>query len=73
MHAIISPPLSINIPRPTQVVAVCDEASLFALEADLECTKVADHCFIKALDIVKPRTTPETVAFYENYYNDSRK
>jgi ATPases of the AAA+ class len=50
-----------------QIVAVCDEAALSALENNLEAAYVSHQDFLTALQLVKPRTPPQLIKLYENY------
>lgn len=53
-----------------ELVAVCKEAALAALEEDMNAEQVF-HChFLKSLSVVKPRTDKKVVEFYENYANN---
>lgn len=50
-----------------EVLAVCHEAALKALEDDLETSVVAHEHFQAALRIVTPRTPPSLLKLYETY------
>ncbi|XP_047119834.1 ATPase family protein 2 homolog isoform X1 [Schistocerca piceifrons] len=50
-----------------EVLAVCHEAALKALEDDLETDVVAHKHFQAALQIVTPRTPPSLLKLYETY------
>jgi AAA family ATPase len=56
-----------NIYFKFQVVAVCKEAALKALEEDIEAKFVQMNHFISALDIVTPRTPKSLLKLYEDY------
>ncbi|XP_055000892.1 ribosome biogenesis protein SPATA5 isoform X2 [Sorex araneus] len=51
-----------------EIVAVCQEAGLRALEEDMGATCVLHRHFIQALDAVPPRTPASSRSFYENYH-----
>lgn len=53
------------------MAAVCNEAALRALEEDIEIKEICKRHFDFALNIVTPRITAETIAFYENYVKES--
>lgn len=55
-----------------EVVAVCHESALLALQEDIEASLVCGNHFEGALRAVKPRTSPSTIEFYENYNLTSR-
>lgn len=50
-----------------EITAVCQEAGLLALEKDIEATQVTLRDFERAVEVVRPRTPPEKVKFYEEY------
>jgi AAA family ATPase len=50
-----------------QVLAVCHEAALNALEANLNATNVTHTNFISALQLVTPRTPSSLLQLYETY------
>jgi AAA family ATPase len=54
-----------------QVLAVCHEAALKALEENLSATDVT-HChFMSALQMVTPRTPSSLLQLYETYLKQS--
>ena len=53
------------------MTAVCNEAALRALEEDIQTEEIRRRHFDFALSAVKPRITAETIAFYENYVQES--
>lgn len=50
-----------------ELVALCQEAALLAIENNLEASEISEKDIEKALEIVKPRTTPELVQRYLDY------
>lgn len=56
----------------TQVVAVCQEAALHALEEDMDATCIQARHLEAALRLVQPRISPESVHFYESYWASSQ-
>ena len=51
-----------------EVAAICQEAAMFAMEEDPDQVQhVAWRHFEKALHLVVPRITPETIRFYEDF------
>lgn len=54
-----------------ELVALCHEAALAALEQDLETVAVAKDHFNAALNIVTPRTPPSLLQLYERYLVNS--
>ena len=50
-----------------EVVAVCREASLFALEENINAENITSSHFEKALNKVKPRISAESIAFYQRF------
>ncbi|XP_037506198.1 ATPase family protein 2 homolog [Rhipicephalus sanguineus] len=55
-----------------EVVAVCQEAALLALEEDINATCVEGRHLEAALKLVQPRISPESVKFYESYWASSQ-
>lgn len=51
-----------------EVVAVCREAALKAMEENLEATEVVASHFTHALHVIKPRISRELIQFYETYH-----
>ncbi|GLG92575.1 Spermatogenesis-associated protein 5 [Gryllus bimaculatus] len=54
-----------------ELVAVCHEAALAALEQDLEAVAVNKDNFNAALNIVTPRTQPSLLQLYERYLSNT--
>jgi len=54
-----------------QVLAVCHEAALHALEANLNATTVTYSHFMSALQLVTPRTPSSLLQLYETYLKQS--
>lgn len=52
-----------------EIEAVCKEAALKALEDSFEIDQIEMKYFLKAVDIVKPRTSPELLQLYSDYEN----
>ncbi|KAL0267447.1 UNVERIFIED_CONTAM: hypothetical protein PYX00_009714 [Menopon gallinae] len=52
-----------------EVVAVCHEAALKALEEDMNSCRVLRKHFLIALTIILPRTPQSLIKIYENYLN----
>lgn len=52
-----------------EVVAVCYEAALKALEEDMTSSYVMRKHFLVALSIILPRTPKSLITIYENYLN----
>ena len=50
-----------------ELAAVCREAALGALEDDLEAVVVSARHFEAALAELRPRTTPDMLAFYREF------
>lgn len=50
-----------------EIVAVCREAALKALEEDFQAEKVTRQHFIEALQIIIPRTPKSLLDLYNNY------
>lgn len=50
-----------------EIEAVCKEASLSALEESFEIEEISMKFFEKALEIVRPRTSPELLQIYHEY------
>ncbi|KAH7954027.1 hypothetical protein HPB49_014986 [Dermacentor silvarum] len=59
-------------PVTQQVVAVCQEAALRALEEDINATCIKGWHLEAALKLVQPRISPESVQFYESYWASSQ-
>lgn len=52
-----------------EIEAICKEAALKALEDSFEIEQISMNYFEKALDILKPRTSPELLQLYSEYEN----
>nr|CAD7264127.1 unnamed protein product [Timema shepardi] len=52
-----------------EVLAVCHEAALKALEEDLMIRQVSQSHFLTALTLVTPRTPPSLLRLYQDYLN----
>ena len=50
-----------------EIAAVCNEAAFLALDADMNCTHVSMACLERALRLVVPRTSDETIAYFDNF------
>ncbi|XP_075738261.1 ATPase family gene 2 protein homolog A isoform X2 [Rhipicephalus microplus] len=55
-----------------EVVAVCQEAALLALEEDIDATCIEGRHLEVALKLIQPRISPESVQFYESYWASSQ-
>ncbi|XP_022906319.2 ATPase family gene 2 protein homolog A [Onthophagus taurus] len=51
-----------------EIVAVCHEAAMAALEESLNAQEVTMKHFYKALEIITPRTPDSLLAIYDDYY-----
>ncbi|CAN8032556.1 unnamed protein product [Ixodes persulcatus] len=56
-----------------EVVAVCQEAALIALEEDIEARHITALHLEAALQLVRPRISQETVRYYESYWASTGK
>ena len=54
-----------------QIISVCHEAALFALQEDITTQLVQKHHFEQALSVVTPRTSENLKQFYTNYHFSS--
>jgi len=54
-----------------ELAALCREAAQAALHETLESLQVTGSHFAAALATVRPRTSPETIAFFERYVKDT--
>lgn len=50
-----------------EIQAICQEAAMYALEEDLEATIVSWKHFTRAVQNVRPRTSPELLKSYEDF------
>ncbi len=50
-----------------EITAVCNEAAFIALDTDINATHVNMKHFEMALDAVTPRTSQETIEYFDNF------
>lgn len=50
-----------------EIVAMCNEAAFLALENDINSAKLSRRDFLAALNLVKPRTSRETIEYFDNF------
>ena len=50
-----------------ELAAVCNEAAYLALDTDINCARIGRAHFEAALKIVTPRTSDESVAYFDNF------
>ena len=50
-----------------EIASVCNEAAFMALDSDINSTHVTMKHFEMALAICTPRTSKETVSYFENF------
>lgn len=50
-----------------EIAAVCNEAAFLALETDISSTKINMDNFKKALILVAPRTSDETIKYFDSF------
>ena len=50
-----------------EIAAVCNEASFKALETNINCTHVSMSHFESALKMVTPRTSQQTIDYFDNF------
>ena len=50
-----------------EITAICREAALAALQEDINAMNVKHEHFVQALQIVKPRISPELVQYYNKF------
>jgi AAA family ATPase len=50
-----------------EIVAVCNEAAFLALETDINSAQVSMQNFRDALVMVQPRTSRETIDYFDNF------
>ncbi|CAG8583928.1 1697_t:CDS:10, partial [Funneliformis mosseae] len=50
-----------------EIVAICQEAALYAMDEDLEAKEVRNDHFFKAISSFTRRITPEMIKFYDDY------
>lgn len=50
-----------------ELAAVCNEAAYLALDCDIECAHVSREHLEAALKIVTPRTSDESIAYFDNF------
>ncbi|XP_051041740.1 ribosome biogenesis protein SPATA5 isoform X1 [Phodopus roborovskii] len=54
-----------------EIIAVCKEAALLALEEDIKADRIMKRHFTQALSIVTPRIPESLIRFYEDYQEKS--
>ena len=54
-----------------ETVYICQEAGLEAMKEDLKAECVCRRHFLKALEHVSPRITPQMIDFYDNFRKTS--
>ena len=50
-----------------EITALCNEAAFLALETNINCAQVNMCHFEKALGLVTPRTSDETIRYFDNF------
>lgn len=50
-----------------EIAALCNEAAFLALETDINCAKVNKAHFDAAFKLVTPRTSDETIRYFDNF------
>lgn len=50
-----------------ELTALCNEAAFLALEQNINSTRISMNNFKKALEIVTPRTSDETIKYFDNF------
>lgn len=55
-----------------EIQAICQEAALYALEESFEAKHVEWRHFEKAINSVKPRTSPELLKIYDEYFKEHK-
>lgn len=53
-----------------EIQAICQEAAMYALEESLSAAVIQWEHFTKALENVRPRTSPELLQLYEDYLQE---
>ncbi|XP_067125684.1 ATPase family gene 2 protein homolog A-like isoform X2 [Centruroides vittatus] len=56
-----------------EIVALCHEAGLRALNENINAEQITWSHFMQALEFVKPRTTTETIEYYKSYFEKDKK
>lgn len=51
-----------------EIDALCNEAAFLALESDINCAQVNKNHFEAAFKMVTPRTSDETIRYFDNFY-----
>lgn len=54
-----------------EIQAICQEAALYALEENFDAQTISIKHFEKAIQNIKPRTSPELMKLYNDYLKDS--
>lgn len=55
-----------------EIIALCHEAGLMALNEDINAEQIKWSHFRDALKTVTPRTLPETIKYYESYFEKNK-
>jgi AAA family ATPase len=50
-----------------EIAAVCNEAAFMALDNDINTSKISMRHFEMALNVVTPRTSDETIKYFDNF------
>jgi AAA family ATPase len=50
-----------------ELVAVCNEAALLALENDINSTQISRENFLNAIKLIPPRINQETISYFDNF------
>ena len=50
-----------------EIAAVCNEAGFLALDSDINCTQVCMKDLTEALKLVTPRTSDETIKYFDGF------
>lgn len=56
-----------------EIQALCTECCMYALEDNINVDVIQWKYFVKALNNVKPRTSPELLKLYDDYLNEKLK
>lgn len=54
-----------------EIQAICQEAAIYALEENFNVETIEWKYFVKAINNVAPRTSPELLKIYDDYLNES--
>nr|CAG8494677.1 14160_t:CDS:2 [Entrophospora candida]CAG8511516.1 7284_t:CDS:2 [Entrophospora candida] len=55
-----------------EIVSLCQESALNAMEEDINITQVCRRHFVRALNNLSKRITPEMIEFYETFAKKSK-